>query len=71
MRQLRLVSHADMFRACLPDLKYQAAFASRAGTCGMNFRTVSMPGFAVSPARTFHKVVKGTPDSFESSCICA
>lgn len=40
-------------------------------TNGRNLRTVSMPGFEVAPLRTFQSVLKGTPETFESSCTCA
>lgn len=38
---------------------------------GRNFRTVSTPGLAVSPDRTFKSVVNGTPESSESTRSCA
>lgn len=40
------------------------------GTNGRNLRTVSMPGLPVIPLRTFQSVVNGTPEAFDSSCIC-
>jgi len=46
-------------------------FPATSSSWRANCRTVSIPGFCVSPLLTFQMVVNGTPDSLERCCTCA